>query len=238
MSINIKFIKQRALKTVSAATSVAAKFVSQEVTADQINTQLVLITGNSTTTPPIIGQEEIVSQKESALFAAKGNWESGLDDLHLRTQQALGMAKNRFRDDPASLTVIKNLKATGKSREAILAEALAWESAWSQLDPTWVPKAGNTLAALKVLRKQCAEDLKKIFSDAETEVRDENGTLKQMGNDLEALCVTWYADATRYFPAGTAEGDMIRATVPTTYTGPADPTPPAPAPAPSPAKTL
>ncbi len=36
----------------------------------------------------------------------------------------------------------------------------------------------------------------------------------------------WYAAATRVYPAGTAEGDMIRGTVPTTYNPP--PPPPAP----------
>ncbi len=46
---------------------------------------------------------------------------------------------------------------------------------------------------------------------------------------VKTLSEAWYADATRVFPAGTPEGDMIRSTVPTTYNGPGNPpTPPAP----------
>jgi len=52
-----------------------------------------------------------------------------------------------------------------------------------------------------------------------------------MGRDLEDLNEAWYAEATKVFPAGTAEGDMIRSTVPTTYTPPAPSTSQAAAPA-------
>ena len=48
-------------------------------------------------------------------------------------------------------------------------------------------------------------------------------------------CQAWYASAIRVFPAGTAQGDMIRGTIPTTYSPPSAPAPvPAPTPAPTP----
>jgi hypothetical protein len=37
---------------------------------------------------------------------------------------------------------------------------------------------------------------------------------------VDADNVAWYAEATRRFPVGTVEGDLIRSTVPTTYTPP------------------
>ncbi len=47
--------------------------------------------------------------------------------------------------------------------------------------------------------------------------------LNQLAAGLEEINVAWYADATRVFPEGTAEGEMIRGTIPTTYDPPAAP---------------
>jgi hypothetical protein len=50
-----------------------------------------------------------------------------------------------------------------------------------------------------------------------------------MAGDLTDMSQAWYANALRVFPDGTPEGDMIRGTIPTTYTSaPAPPAPPAP----------
>jgi hypothetical protein len=68
-------------------------------------------------------------------------------------------------------------------------------------------------------------------------IRKRFGKLEQMCSDLEDMNVAWYADATRVFAAGTAEGDMIRSTVPTTYVPTTTKTSPAPAPTTATGKT-
>jgi len=232
-----RFSIGRAISTISAAKQLATTWTWPEKTPAQMQTQLEAITGNSSSTPPVIGQEEIADQAQRAYDGAEGTWRAQLKILHQNTVQALNMAKNKFRDDPASLAVLRNLHAGGNTPEKILSEALAWESAWGQLAATWNPTPTNTLAAFKTLRKQCAEDLQTAFTDADSANSEEDAKLEQMCSDLEDVNVAWYADATRVFAAGTAEGDMIRSTVPTTYTPPAPKTSPAPAPTTATGKT-
>jgi hypothetical protein len=217
MAQSIDFIKDRAAKTISAAKQLAVKWTWEEQTSDQMQAALTAIVGDGDATPPIIGQEEVASQAEQAMFAARGAWDSNLDDLHNRTVQGVAMAKNRNRKNPANLAVLAGLTARGTSRAETLSEALAWESAWTKIDAAWVPVAGNTLAAFKTLRQQCAEDLQQAYADTQADYRQEAEKLADMADNLEQSNQAWYADATVVFPAGTPDGDMIRSTVPTTY---------------------
>lgn len=220
MAESIEFIKDRATKTISAAKQLITKWTWEEQTPAQMQTALEAITGNNSVTPPVIGQEEIASQAEQAMLAARGTWDAKLDALHGLTVQGVAMAKNRNRNNPANLAVLGGLSARGTSRAEILDEALAWESAWTKISPTWVPVEGNALPLFKVLRKQCAEDLQQAYTDAQADYRQEAEKLADMADSLEQSSQAWYADATAVFTAGTPDGDMIRSTVPTTYNPP------------------
>ena len=68
------------------------------------------------------------------------------------------------------------------------------------------------------------------YKDKLSTWREQSGILAQLARALEDTNEAWYADALNVFPASTAEGDMIRGTIPTTYVPPA-PKPPTPAPA-------
>jgi hypothetical protein len=230
MSETVGFIIDRAVKSISAAKQLAATWTCQVLTPDQMQAVLWGITGNSSVTPPIIGQEEIASAAEGVHVAANGLWERQLGELHRRTVQAVGMIKNKLRDDPAAFAVVSGLSASSHSHKETLDEALALESAWDNQAPTWSPTATNTLTAFKSLRKLCAEDLRTAASDAHTAWRAEVTKLYAMANAMEQSNEAWYLDATKVFPVGTPEGDMLRSTVPTTYTPPTPPPPPAPAP--------
>ncbi len=230
MSETLAFIKDRAVKTISAAKQLASTWTWQTATPAQMQTALWAITGNSSVTPPVIGQEEIASAAEGTRVAAHGHWGTQMAELHRRTVQAVGMLKNKLQADPAAFAVVSGLSASSGSRKETLDEALALESAWDNQAPTWSPTTMNTLTAFKALRKQCAEDLRTSFSDTHTTWRAEVNTLYAMANAVEQADEAWYLDATKVFPAGTPEGDMIRSTVPTTYTPVIPPTPPAPVP--------
>ena len=214
MGLSLEFIKDRAVKTISAATQIAATWTWQEKSIADMQSALTAVVGDKKAKPPVIGQEELVSQSEQTMLAARGAWDTQLDTLHRWTVQGVGMARTRFRNDPAKLAQLASLTTDSNSRSETLAEALAWESAWASVDPAWVPMPANTLSAFKALRKQCAEDLQTAYSDARADWRTESGKLAQMGRDLEDTNEAWYADATRAFPAGTPEGDMIRGTIP------------------------
>lgn len=233
MGESTDFVKDRASKTLSAAQQIAAAWTWQEKTLAQMQAALVAIIGDNTAAPPVAGQEEAASAAEQAMLAARGAWDAQLDVLHRRTVQGVGMAKNKYRNDPAKLAVLGGLTARGTSRKETLDEALAWESAWAQVDPAWAPLPANTLAAFKTLRNQCEEGLRDAYSDAQSAWRKEVGRLAELVAAMEDINQAWYADATRVFPAGTPEGDMIRGTIPTTYHPPAPP-PPAPPTPPTP----
>ena len=232
----IGFIKERATKTIAAAKSVATQWTWQEKTIPQMQAALTAIVGDSTVTPPIIGQEKTTSAAEKAMTDARALWDSKLDQLHRWTMQGVSMAKSRYRNDPVKLTLVENLTARGDSRPVILDEALEWETAWNEAEPTWSPLPANTLITFGALRAQCLKALQDDYKAKSSAWREQAGILSQLVANLEDMNVAWYSDATDVFAEGTAEGDMIRGTIPTTYSPPpakpvANTTPPAPKPA-------
>ena len=230
-----KFYVNRARLTIAAAQKVAGRWTYQEITIADMTTNLDVVVGNPDGTPPVVGQDEIATIADRVYAGAIGAWDTNLDDLHHRTQQALAGMKNKYRNDPANLAVVSGLVADGKSREGKLSEALACYAAWNQLCATWSPSTTNTLTAFAALRKQCAENLKIAVQNADATMTEENAKLKALCAALEDTNVGWYDDATHFFPADDPDGQMIRSTIPTTYVpkpGKSPPTPPA-----APAKT-
>lgn len=228
------FIKDRAAKTIATAKQLQTSvgWVYQDKTIAQHEGMLKGIIGDSAATPPLVGQEEITQTAHVAMLSARGLWDQQLDVLHRLTAQGVGMAKNKFRNDPSKKALLRDVTANSNSRTETLAEALMWETAWTKLDPAWAPLPANTLAAFTSLRQNCLETLQKSYLDAHSSWREEAETMAGQGRDLEDVNEAWFADATRVFPVNTPEGDMIRSTVPTTYTPPPPPAPPAPPPGP------
>ena len=103
------------------------------------------------------------------------------------------------------------------------------EAAWQDVGPEWAPTEVNTFASFQALRKQCIY-LEAAFIAAQSNLRTQSEILNHMATALNKANVAWYAAATRIFPAGTAEGDMIRRAIPTGYSPAAPVEPPAPAP--------
>jgi hypothetical protein len=95
----------------------------------------------------------------------------------------------------------------------------------------------NTFTSFQALRKRCIE-LDAAFIAAYSTWRTQLEILNQKAVALNEANIAWYAAATRIFPAGTAEGDMIRRSIPTVYLPPVPAEPPAPAPQPQPAAAM
>ena len=230
MRTSLAFVKNRAGKTIAAALAVMAKWVWPEKTIAQLQALLTAIVGDATATPPLPGQEGVTSAAEQAMLNARAAWDAGLDQLHTWTMNGLALARTHFMNQPAKLALLAGLTAKGESRPGILAEALAWEAAWSQADAAYAPLPGVTVAAFDTLRLQCLTTLQTDYNQKFSAWRDQVGILGRMAADLEQLLVAWYADATRIFDGGTPEGQMIRGTIPTTYDGAGPATPPTPPP--------
>ena len=224
MGESIDFIKDRRVKTIAAALTFADEWVWEEQDIATMQAELAALTGDNNVT----GQEQVVAAAEQEMLAARGEWDGQLDVLHRRTVQGLGMAKAKFRDDPAKLNELASLTASSNSRKETLTEALLWEAAWAKIAPGWAPLPASTLAAFKTLRTACLTTLQDTYQNLRAVWRDEAEKLAQMALKMEDRSEAWYAAATLVWPAGTPEGDMIRGTVPTTYSPPPPPAPPVP----------
>jgi uncharacterized membrane-anchored protein len=60
-------------------------------------------------------------------------------------------------------------------------------------------------------------ELDAAFIAAYSSWRAQSQILNQKAAALNDANIAWYAAATRIFPCGTAEGDMIRRSIPTSY---------------------
>ena len=113
-----------------------------------------------------------------------------------------------------------------------------------QIGQTFFPAPAKSLVDFKVLIEGNGNPappavtlppvitLKKTYKASLTKWRRSEGVLNVLYSRCEDECVAWYAEATKVFPAGTAEGDMIREQVPTDYNPPTPAPPPTPPPGP------
>ena len=138
------FFKERALASRSAQIIIALIWVWLEKTVAQWTTQI----------DAFLAQEEAAADAGAVADARRSELDAKLDELHRRTQQGLSFFKTTCRNDVVKTGALRSLSAIGNSRAQILEEALAFEAAWEELDPAWVPMTGQTLALFKVLRQE------------------------------------------------------------------------------------
>ncbi len=181
------------------------------------------------------------------MLTARGLLDARFDAIHAATLLTMGIMRVRAATLPGLLLTVNDLSSRGDSRRAIEDEAddllAAWEEWEEQTGAPFVPAPNKTLAEYKLLLEGAAgagQDtnpklgtLKKNYKAALAKWRRNAGLLNVLYSRLEDECVAWYAEATKVFPEGTAEGDLIRQEIPTNYNPPtpAPPTPPTPPPA-------
>lgn len=155
------------------------------------------------------------SSKRTQWRAAAESWQAGLDDLQALTRQVVSIGKIHFRNDVVKKILFDGLATDGRSRAEIYEQALAARDVWQEADPAWNLSATDTLAAFSALltgsiTKQAAHSAKHIAW------RAASVKLMNKARQVDEDCVAWFAEATRRFPEGTTEGDLIRSAVPTT----------------------
>ena len=173
------------------------------------------------------------------MLRARGLFDGRLDEIHKFTLLAVGVMRVRADASAAPLKailspIISRLSARGDSRSAITEEAGLLEAAWAEWEEQtaapFTPAPGKTLAAFKRLLEGDPDSGQAAYPMLSTLKRVYNALLAKW-QVSEDECVSWYAEATKVFLEGTAEGDMIRNQVPTDYN------PPTPAPTPTPPPT-
>jgi len=210
MAKNIEFIHQRTVATRAAQADLAAEWVWEEKTLAEWDTGLTLLNTLM----------EAEQDSEAEMLAKRGETDAALDLLQSLTGRCLRMAKNRYREDSARMAVFQNLRVESGSRAGKLQEALEWESAWEKTGPSWSPLPNLTLAGFKASRLAAAA-LLEAYATKRTQWESADAELDAQGRLLNGDCVAWYMAATIVFEPGTPQGDMIRSSIPTTYTAPA-----------------
>ncbi len=213
MSASLEAAILRGQATRDAQTAIATTWVWDEKTVAQWIAELVTINT----------KKVAVSDLEGDMLAKRATYENGITLLHDRTVEGLGMGRVKWRKDEAKAKILSNLSASGGGRETVQAEAQAWESVWEKFDAAWNPSTANTIAAFRTLITD-SDTQENAYKKAHTDWRTSAEELAVLGNTLWDDDVAWYEAATVLFKEGTAIGDMIRSTIPTSPTTPA-PTP-------------
>ena len=227
MKTRISFIITRAKTTRHAQENLKSSWMWNEMTLDQWDNEIANLQRLA----------EICSSARFTRNGARAALDASMQEIHRRTMQFLAMAKFHFRNDPSLFEAISRLTSDGAGRRAITKEAMDLESAWQKAGSEWAPTEVNTFASFQALRKQCLE-LDAAFLAAYSTWRTQSEILNQETAALNEANIAWYAAATRIFSVGTAEGDMIRRSIPTCYSPPALAKPPVSAPQPQPVAAM
>ena len=210
MSASLEAAILRGQATRDAQTAIAATFLWDEKTVAQWITDLTAINT----------KKIAASDLEGDMLAKRATYENGITLLHDRTVEGLGMGRVKWRKDEAKSKILSNLSASGGGRETVQDEAQAWESVWEKFDAAWNPSLANTLAAFRTLITD-SDTQENAYKQAHTDWRTSAEELAVLGNTLWDDDVAWYEAVTTLFKEGTAIGDMIRSTIPTSPTAPA-----------------
>ncbi len=210
MSASLEASILRGQATRDAQTAIAATWVWDEKTVAQWSTDLTAINTKKVAT----------SDLEADMLTKRAIYDNGIALLHDRTVEGLGMARVKWRKDEAKKHILSTLSGSATGRESIQQEAQAWESVWEKFDAAWTPSTLNTIAAFRTLITD-SDTQENLYKKAHTDWRTSAEELSVLGNTLWDDDVAWYEAATTLFKEGTAIGDMIRSTIPTSPTTPA-----------------
>jgi hypothetical protein len=203
--ISLEFTKARAQATRNAQINIADQWVWSEKTVAQWTVDVTKFDQ--------LQQDE--SSKRTQWRNAAETWENDLVQIQQITRDVRRAGGFRFRNDPVKLALFESLRTDGNGRADIYVQALAARDAWDEADETWELSADVTLAHFGSLLAS-ALARQSAHGTALTAWRRAASELANKARVVDADNVAWYAEATRRFPAGTVEGDLIRSTVPTT----------------------
>ena len=111
------------------------------------------------------------------------------------------------------------IRTDARARTDIYADVLQARDAWSEADGAWVVKLSETESigngAFGSLLGSCLAR-QATHSAKFNAWRLAASVVMSQAEKLDQDCIAWYEEATRIFAEGTAYGDMIRTSVPTT----------------------
>jgi len=212
--LSIDFAKLRALRTADAQDILATLAAPLVPWVSTVRTVIQWDTGNTELDQAIIAE----SLKRTQLRNAAAFWQNDVDEIARITRQVAALGQTRFRNDPR-LVLFESLTTDSRARMDVYADGLAARDAWGEADATWVVKLSDTEnidhGAFGSLLSACLAR-QATHSAKFSAWRLAASVVMTKAEKLDQDCVTWYEEATRIFKEGTAYGDMIRTSVPTT----------------------
>ena len=203
--IGIDFTKIRALATRSAQANIASAWTWSQKTLAQWDADITALEG-------LIANETV---KRVQWRNAAELWQSDVNKIQDITRQVATLGLVQFRNDPATLKLFEALGTDGESRSDVYAQGLAAQAVWAEADETWEISAALTPASFGQLLSSCTA-AQKAESPALTAWRRAAVELNNKAELVDRDNIAWYTEATRRFPVGTVEGDLIRSAVPST----------------------
>ena len=155
------------------------------------------------------------SAKRTQWRNAAEQWQSGLNQIQDVTRQVASLGRVHFRNDPVKRSLFESLSTDAESRASIYEQGLAARDMWQELAPAWEVAAGSTVGGFGSLLTDCLAK-QAAHSAKFTAWRRASAALMNKARLVDEDAVAWYAEATRRYPEGTTEGDLIRSAVPTT----------------------
>lgn len=164
--------------------------------------------------------------ENAAYQSARGALEARIETIHEWSTIAVGVMRVRAKQDPSLAQAVARLKARSNSWTAIEKRGSAVLATWTSVfTNTFTPAPGKTLAAFQALFDgdnsipaspvPSLAELKATHKQAEKKARLAVGKYNRLITRLEDECTQWYAEATKVFAKSTAEGAMIRGSIPT-----------------------
>ena len=148
--------------------------------------------------------------------AKAATWDLTLAQIQRVTRDVKREGLYHFRNQPSVLSRFRSLRTDAQNRDAIYNQGEAARAAWAKADAEWAYDPDFPQSAFgSLLATALAQE--SAHANAFEDWRTAASTLKATAKVLDTDCVAWYAAATRQFKKGTAQGDAIRSTVPTTY---------------------
>lgn len=155
------------------------------------------------------------SSKRTQWRNAAELWQADIDRIQEFTRDVVRAGAYHFRNDTVKQSLFEGLATDGRSRADIYDQGLAARDAWQEADPAWNLSTTDTLASFSALLTGCLTK-QATHSAKFTAWRRASSVLMNKARQVDEDCVAWFAEATRRFPEGTTEGDLIRSAVPTT----------------------
>jgi hypothetical protein len=204
MANSTEFITERAQNTHSVMLVMASTWVWNELTPAQFKAKCELAGVKIVST----------SHKNAATIGAIGERDQQVAELRDKMLNGIRLARIKFRKEPEKLALLRPLRAGVRTIRAVLAEALAWEKAWAEIDAAYEPEEGMTWGDFRAARLACGTAQESVAS-ARAARQGSAGARRAALEDLWEWCVAWYAVARIRFKPETAHGMMLRERIPT-----------------------